>query len=172
MPINYVTGDATKPDGAGPKVIVHCCNDEGLWGAGFVLALSKMWPKAEAAYKAWPDANPNEPWFPPTIETSGPFELGQVQFVLVGPKIWVANLIGQHGVGVSDDGRPPIRYDAIRTGLMKVKRFCQIHDASVHMPRMGAGLAGGNWTAIEQTIKAELMAHGVSVTVYDLPARA
>ncbi len=37
------------------------------------------------------------------------------------------------------------------------------------MPRMGAGLAGGNWVAIEKLIRHELSDKGISVTVYDLP---
>lgn len=162
MPIRYIKGDATMPQGDGPKVITHCCNDIGAWGAGFVLALSKAWPKAEEAYKAWSQEDKQ-------VEVTGDRKLGEVQFVLVGPKLWVANLIGQTGVGVADDGRPPIRYDAIREGLVKVNRFAKIHEATVHMPRMGSGLAGGNWTAIEQTVKAELVNKGVQVTVYDLP---
>lgn len=162
--IIYTTGDATMPTTPGPKVIVHCCNDIGAWGAGFVLALSKTWPKAEEAYKAWGSTEED-----PQVEETGKRQLGEVQFVLVGPKLWVANLVGQTGVGRGDDGRPPIRYDAIRYGLIKVCRHCKIHEATAHMPRMGSGLAGGNWIAIEQTVQAELASKGVAVTVYDLP---
>ena len=43
--IRYVVGDARSPDSAGNKVIVHVCNDIGGWGKGFVIALSKRWPK-------------------------------------------------------------------------------------------------------------------------------
>jgi len=164
MTICYMIGDATHPQSPGPKVIVHCCNDIGAWGAGFTSALSKTWPKSEEAYKAWGYTDGDL-----QVEETGGRKLGHVQFVLVGPKLWVANLIGQAGVGVGDDGRPPIRYEAIREGLIKVFRFCQIHEASVHMPRMGAGLAMGNWKAIEQTIQVELPGKGTSVIVYDLP---
>lgn len=40
IPIKYVIGDATEPQGTGRKIIAHVCNDCGGWGAGFVLALS------------------------------------------------------------------------------------------------------------------------------------
>lgn len=43
MEINYTTGDATQPTGAGPKIIVHICNDIGGWGRGFVVAISNRW---------------------------------------------------------------------------------------------------------------------------------
>lgn len=168
MPINHVTGDATQPLGEDPKIIVHCCNDQGAWGRGFVLALSKMWPQAEASYRAW-FANTLDEDRP--SEESGPPQLGEVQFVVVAPKLWVANLIGQHGIGVAEDHRAPIRYDAIRKGFIRVTRHSKIHQAGVHMPRMGTGLAGGSWKAIEQLIQAELLANGVAVTVYSLPGQ-
>ncbi|RYD76612.1 MAG: Appr-1-p processing protein, partial [Verrucomicrobiaceae bacterium] len=43
MAIHYVTGDATRPEGDGARVICHVCNDIGGWGRGFVTALSKRW---------------------------------------------------------------------------------------------------------------------------------
>lgn len=27
----YVKGDATRPAGEGPRLIIHCCNDIGVW---------------------------------------------------------------------------------------------------------------------------------------------
>mgnify|MGYP002351074259 FL=1 len=41
--IIYLKGDATKPEGLGPRIIAHICNDVGLWGKGVVLAISKRW---------------------------------------------------------------------------------------------------------------------------------
>ena len=43
----YRTGDATLPQGRGPGVIAHICNDLGQWGKGFVLPLGKRYPDAE-----------------------------------------------------------------------------------------------------------------------------
>lgn len=53
MAITYHIGDATAPDGRGPGVIAHVCNDSGGWGKGFVLAVSRRWPEPEAAYRRW-----------------------------------------------------------------------------------------------------------------------
>jgi O-acetyl-ADP-ribose deacetylase (regulator of RNase III) len=92
------------------------------------------------------------------------FALGAVRFVEIEPqKLWVANLIGQHGIhGV------PIRYDAVATGLETVTAMARIRGASVHMPRIGCGLAGGTWDRIEPLILGTLVRRGVAVTVYDL----
>jgi O-acetyl-ADP-ribose deacetylase (regulator of RNase III) len=150
-------GDATKPEGDGSKVIVHVCNDIGAWGAGFVLALSKRWREPEASYKAWSKDQ----------AASIPFELGQVQIVRVALDIEVANLIGQRGIRRAG-GLPPVRYEAIEHGLEIVAKHCLEHSASVHMPRIGCGLAGGKWPEIERLIDEQLIAKGVIVTVYDL----
>ena len=41
--------------------------------------------------------------------------------------------------------------------------------AAIHMPRIGCGLAGGDWSEIEPIIHDELSKHDVAVTVYDFP---
>ena len=167
--LQYVKGDATAPVGNGPKIITHCCNDLGRWGAGFVLALSKRWPQARDHYLSWYRGNPllltHEV---PGVEVTGHMGLGESQLIKLAPDLWVVNIIGQHGTGSGSGGRPPIRYDAIKKGFQATARWASILGATVHMPRMGAGLAGGSWPSIETFVKNELVNRGVEVTVYDL----
>jgi len=150
----YLRGDATKPVASGPVIIVHICNDIGGWGAGFVLAVSKRWKQPETVYRV-------------AFASENPPRLGDVQFVEADVGITVANLIGQHGIRRGTQGLPPIRYDAVRTGLEKIARRALESGASVHMPRIGCGLAGGKWEEIEPIILQTLIASGVPVTVYD-----
>ncbi len=157
--IHYVEGDATQPPGADPRIIVHVCNDIGGWGAGFVLAISRRWPEPEQRYRAWHRG-----------EEAIPFERGQVQFVPVEENLWVANLIGQRDIR-RRGGQPPIRYEAVREGLRKVAEQAQKLGASVHMPRIGCGLAGGTWEEMGKIVEEELAEKEISVTVYDFPAR-
>ena len=154
--IDYVVGDATAPLGEGRKIIVHVCNDIGGWGAGFVLALSARWPEPEAAYRRWFAAR-----------ATNDFELGAAQLVDVGDDVWVANVIGQEDVVAAADGTPPIRYEAIEAGLSAVADEAYAMDASVHMPRIGCGLAGGEWPLVEAIIERTLGARRIPVTVYD-----
>jgi O-acetyl-ADP-ribose deacetylase (regulator of RNase III) len=165
--LSYVTGDATEPQGQGNHLIVHCVNNIGVWGAGFVLALSAKWKAPEAEYRAWFQLEKRDAGY---CDRFG-LPLGEVQCVQVTPEITVLNLVGQQGTCRNRWGRPPIRYDAIDQGLEKVMDHSARWDAQVHMPRMGCGLAGGDWRVIEALIKKNLTDNGVRVTVYDLPSK-
>lgn len=155
MTLTFIRGDATSPHGAGPKIIAHVCNDLGRWGKGFVLAVSKRWPQPEAEYRAW------------AASDAGGFALGAIQLVEVSPRLWVANMVGQHGLRGTPK-RPPIRYDAVERCLEQLGEKARELGASVHMPRIGCGLAGGKWEEIEPIVRRTLVDRGVSVVVYDL----
>ncbi len=155
--LRHVIGDATQPYGSGPRIIVHICKDSAMWGRGFELALSRRWLQPEARYHEW--------W---RGDDTIPFKLGQVQFVVVEPDLWVANLLGRRD-GHRSRGVLPLRYDAVRAGLVRVADFARALSATIHMPRAGAGLAGGDWASIERILTDELSNHGIAVTVYDLP---
>lgn len=149
--INYTIGDVTCPREHGLKFLIHCSNDCWAWGAGVVLAISKRWSQPEKVFRA-----------------SKVLELGDIQVVPVETDITVINMIGQHGVGRGRDGKPPIRYNAIDSCLKKVGDLALEHHATIVAPRFGAGLAGGNWEAIEMLIDKQLCQRGVEVTIYDL----
>jgi O-acetyl-ADP-ribose deacetylase (regulator of RNase III) len=153
--IEYLKGDATLPQINGNKVIVHVCNDIGAWGRGFVMAISKRWPQPEKEYRNWFRSKEN-------------FELGTVQFIQVEDDLWIGNMIGQHGIKSGIGRVPPIRYNAIETALEKVADFATENGASVHMPRIGCGLAGGTWDKIEPLINQQLIQKNIKTIVYDL----
>jgi hypothetical protein len=130
-------------------------NDIGAWGSGFVLAVSKRWPEPEQDYREWFTENPRP-------------ALGQVSLVRVEDDLWVANMIAQRGIRWID-GVPPIRYGALECCLEWVAEEALSLGASVHGPRFGSALAGGDWRRIEDIIQRELVNRGVDVTIYDLP---
>ena len=85
--------------------------------------------------------------------------------------IAVANMIAQRGIsdskqpGVYDASIPPIRYAAVRAALASVNDYAYLNGYTLHMPRIGCGLAGGDWDEIEDIIKDVM---SVDVYVYDL----
>lgn len=158
--IEYIIGDATEPIGEGKKIIVHICNDIGAWGKGFVLALSRKWKEPEQEYRTLA-RNQNHK-----------LKLGLIQSVEVTKDITVINMVAQHNIYPIQDSNgvivQPIRYEALRECLEQVMYQAKLNDASVHMPMIGAGLAGGDWNIIEQIINETLIAYDVNTTVYQL----
>jgi len=153
--ISYVKGDATLPQGKGVKIIAHICNDIGAWGKGFVMAISKRWKAPEVAYREWYKYR----------ESNG-FQLGNIAIIEIEENIHVANMIGQKGIKtVGEDS--PIRYEAVEKCLEKLAIHAKQLEASVHMPRIGCGLAGGNWNEIEPLINRTLIANDIETFVYD-----
>ncbi|MET9672162.1 macro domain-containing protein [Streptomyces sp. NPDC006482] len=157
--ITYVQGDATAPLGEGVRIIAHVCNDAGGWGRGFVIAVTRRWPEPEKAFRQWHrDREGND------------FGLGAAQFVRVEDEVWVANLVGQHGIRTVRNTAVPVRYGAIDAALGLLADKAAELGASVHMPRIGCGLAGGTWDEVEPLVVRRLVDRGIPVTVYDFDA--
>ena len=170
--IKHVIGDATEPQTAGGlRIIAHICNDQGGWGAGFVTALSKKWPEPERRYREF-------------SSEQAQFDLGDIQMVPVKDshgKIYIANMIAQHGFSsprAVHYGSLCECFDKIVewiNSLGEVQRKISIPNysgvnASIHMPRIGCGLGGGDWEIVKELIESKL--GWLDVYVYDLPNEA
>ena len=153
--ITYLKGDATVPQAKGTKIIVHICNNIGGWGKGFVLAISKRWSEPEKSYREWH-----------RNRAKNDFELGSIQVIQVADYIYVGNMIAQQGIKTGSNG-VPIGYEAVRECLEKIAKEAQLLSASIHMPRIGCGLAGGKWEKIEPIIQETLIQKELDVYVYD-----
>jgi O-acetyl-ADP-ribose deacetylase (regulator of RNase III) len=183
--VKYVVGDAANDPQHG--IIVHVCNDIGGWGSGFVVPLGQRFPLARRRYRNWALANERlliEHYARRKLAT---LPLGAVQFIDVSNpsgwvELWVGNMIAQRGVG----GNHPLQYDALRACLQEVRRFAEPENLTIHMPRIGCGLAGGRWyasddpwdthafsevgTAVGPIVEEVL--EGLDVIVYDLASVA
>ncbi|MEX2197064.1 MAG: ImmA/IrrE family metallo-endopeptidase [Thermoleophilaceae bacterium] len=153
-----VHGDATAPRGAGPLMIVHLVNDRTPnWGGAFARALRERHPAAQEDFRAWVN------------EDRTRLRLGAAFVSEVDDDLYVATIVGQHGYGRS--ARPRIRYAAVRQALGTVARFASDSAVSVHMPRIGAGQAGGRWPLIREIVEETLTRRGLPVTVYVPPGQ-
>lgn len=155
MEITYLKGDATVPQSKGVKIIAHICNNIGGWGKGFVLAISKRWKEPEKAYRQWHRER-----------SKNDFLLGNIQVVKVGEYLYIANMVGQQGIKTGSKG-VPIRYEAVESCLVALAKEAERLNASVHMPRIGCGLAGGKWEKIEPLIQKTLVVANIETYVYD-----
>jgi len=146
--ITYVNGDATLPEvESQPGILAHVCNDAGLWGRGFVLALSRRWNGPEEVYRSYPR----------------PLEMGSVQFVPVSRSLVVANMVAQ----THPTDAHPLSYHGLRVALSRVFSKAAETKSNVHMPLIGADLAGGDWRKVAEVITEELVQKGIQVYVYD-----
>jgi Ca-activated chloride channel family protein len=170
-PIRYVHGDATRPIGTGLKIVGHLCTDGGAWEQrGFAQSVARRWPEPEPRYQAWARGE---------LAGAADFRPGSIQLVAVEPQVWVANMIGksvarprvQFDLGFGRGaGEPRVRVDyaALERALAELAGEALRLGASVHMPRIGCGAAGGRWGRVEPMIVRHLAARGIPVTVYDL----
>lgn len=155
--VRVVRADGTVPGGIGRRFIVHLVNDKtSVWGGGgFAQALRSRWPKAQHDFKDWAARYPKR------------FRLGEARIVDLDDGISIASVVAQHGYGPSS--RPRIRYSALREGLRIVTAAALAAGASLHMPRIGSGQAGGLWHIVEDIVRGIACDAGVEVVVYDLP---
>lgn len=110
--------------------------------------------------------------------------LGEIQLVKVEDNhgiIFVANMVAQDGY-VSESNPVALRYDHLMTCLMKlgnwVRRYKKIRRpmymhrpdstrSTIHMPRIGCGLAGGEWSEVAKCVEG-LLGIEHDVYIYDL----
>lgn len=152
--IVYLKGDATEPRGTGARIIAQVVNDGAMtWGAGFALFVRKKWPAVQDAFRRW------------AVQNHPRFSLGNVNFVEINADLTICNMIAQSGYGLS--AKPRIRYEALDTCLRQLADCALERRASVHMPRIGCGQAGGSWDIVSELIEETLLKRLISVTVYD-----
>ena len=154
--LTAVYGDATDPRGPGRRIIAHIVNDKTPnWGAGFARQMRTKWQLVQDDFRRW--AN----------QEKGNLALGNTHMTRVAKDLSVVHMVAQRGYGPSQ--RPRIRYGALRRCLEQLAELALKRRATVHMPRIDSGQAGGHWGIISELIDGTLVAKGVEVTVYDLP---
>ncbi len=121
-------------------VIIHGCNCQCAMGVGIAKAIKSHFPEA---YKA--DCK---------TAKGDRDKMGSISFATVeknGQEITVVNGYTQfHWTGA--DGLAD--YDAIRSVMREVKK--QFSGKRIGYPKIGAGLAKGDWDVISQIIEEEL----------------
>jgi O-acetyl-ADP-ribose deacetylase (regulator of RNase III) len=118
-------------------MIVHICNNKNKWGKGFILPLSKLWPITKLKYH------------------NMKMNLGNVEIIKVHDRTYVANMISQDGINYRNTKKiDRVDYQALYKCLEEVFLFAKDHQLEVHMPKIGSGLAGGDWEKIEDIINS------------------
>jgi O-acetyl-ADP-ribose deacetylase (regulator of RNase III) len=145
--IVYRQGDILESD---EKIIAHGVNCSGGFGSGFAKSVAARYPSVRESYLY-------------KFNTKG-WNLGEVQLLGLGDGSGreVANCATQQGYGKPTDG-PYVSYPAIRQAIQNLVKS---YPGGFSMPKIGAGLAGGNWEIISQIIEEET--GSIEVRVYIL----
>jgi O-acetyl-ADP-ribose deacetylase (regulator of RNase III) len=148
--VRYVTGDLLE---ATQKVIVHGCNAQGVMGSGVARLIRARYPNVYEIYAL-------------KHKVFG-LELGDIVPVATTDGRIIVNAITQEYFG--GDGKRYVDYDAIETCIKKIDNRVQDWGVvEVAMPRIGAGLGGGDWDTIEAILHRS--SKNFIPVIYDLPA--
>ena len=124
---------------------MHSCNCFWVMGAGFALQLKNTYPKNFEHYKKYCDR----------VHGLDPASLLGEMLITRENNVTIINAFGQVGTG----GRRATSYDALD------KIFYDIYhkhpektdwNNHIHMPQIGCGLGGANWSVVEQIILTHL----------------
>lgn len=149
--LKYVVGNLLE---SGADVVAHCCNCHKVMGAGVAKALRLKWPRIYLVDIA-SDLSSEERLG--TFTKSVP-----VTDTESGPVVY--NLYGQLDTA-SRENPVAISYDALSSALelMADDLREQGFTGTIGIPKMGAGLAGGEWTVIENIVENTLGEFDVTV---------
>ncbi len=129
-------------------VVLHGVNARGAFGSGVAGAMARAWPSARADYLK--------------AHAEGRVRLGEVVWGAAGGRT-VGHMVTQMDYGRAP-GRVYVDYGAVEGCLRRVARAAAEGIAgttvpegfaAVSLPKVGAGLAGGDWRRIEEILERE-----------------
>lgn len=154
MPIKLIQGSLFTTE---CEVIAHGCNTTGGFGSGVAGQIAKRWPRVRDAYLK-------------KYNSEAGWKLGDIQLVYSTDMMAfpvIANIATQEKFGY--DGALYADYQAIEKGFTRVLRYCDNNGYSVAAPRVGCGLAGGDWnTVFDILVEVSAKYENVLIEVYSL----
>lgn len=151
MQITYKVGDLLTNVTTGH--IVHGCNARGFQGGGFAKFIKAMYPGEYADYRR--------------VHISEGLVLGTAYPYCHSSDLVIWNAITQQDFG--NDNIRYVSYDAIETCFASINECILALDdvaQEIHIPKIGSGLANGNWEIISRIIEETVT---VPITCWVLP---
>lgn len=150
--IRYNNGDIRT---AKSGFIIQGCNAMNSHGSGLAKSISEKWPQVKQKYHEFYDRK-------------GYLNLGEFDVIPVEDRVSVVNLISQDNYGY--DGSLYVSYAAIEVGLENIIKYIEREslEKTIHLPKIGCGLAGGDWTVVENIIRKVFLGNfNVNIWVFD-----
>jgi O-acetyl-ADP-ribose deacetylase (regulator of RNase III) len=146
--IKYIDGDLVR-DAENYDVIAHCCNCFCTFGAGIAPQIKHKFPEAYAA---------------DCVTTSGDqSKLGTITYTENTTPI-VVNLYGMYHFNKTHYNEVMVKYDALRLSIQNM--VIKFKGKKFGLPKIGAGLANGDWDIIERIIQEEMNGEDVTIVNY------
>lgn len=144
--ITYLKGNVIAAfmnhSGLQPVMLLHGCNCFNCMGGGIAKIIAKKFPKVEEADDHTISGDINK--------------LGNCSIVEVGINKWIMNCYTQYEMyndKHKKNGTTPFSYLAWENILREIQKG--LHpEVTLYMPKIGAGLAGGDWNKIEALLKS------------------
>lgn len=131
-----------------PKLIMHGCNMQGVMGAGFAQEVMKFAPHAYLDYSSWCKVNHKGN----TMRPIGSVRVNQQHSVLF------FHALTQEFYGTQ---KRMLNYGALAKACVFVNDYIHKNEEhmrmfgyykELHMPKIGCGLAGGDWSIVEEIL--------------------
>lgn len=151
--MQYKTGDLVKAaQNKEVDVVVHQCNCFNTMGSGIAKQLADTFPIVKKADDS-------------TIRGDGD-KLGTTTMAFLSNGVMVFNAYGQYAYG---KGGVHTSYGHLLKALCDVRLKLErmgITSITIGMPRIGAGLGGGDWNVIEKLIEAAFLGTDFDIVIY------
>ena len=142
--IQYRKGDLLSVQ---EGIIAHGVNCQGVMGSGVALAIRRKYPEAYLSYIEYIENFQN-------LYSDQEFEtkslLGCMQITHTeNENLFIANCFTQDFYGTD---RRHVNYEAVAQSFSELELYTYL--GTLHIPKIGAGLAGGDWKVIEAIINS------------------
>jgi len=135
-------------------VIIHGCNCFHAMAGGIARAIRVEWPEAAEADNKTRKGDENKLGTYSSVPVNGHEEGAYAPY-----EVLIVNAYTQFNPGAD------VNYDAIRNCLRKIHKDFPM-DIQIGIPRIGAGIAGGDWQKIEDMIVTELPDRFVTIVAF------
>lgn len=144
--------------------LIHCCNAQGKYASGVAGEIRQRIPEAYEAYMELYN----------TWTSRGNRDIPLGDFNISGSR--VINLVGQRYYG--RDNKRYVNYGALAQGFSGIEECFRMdltgedvpypENITLGLPKIGAGLAGGDWEVIEELIEFLLVPYFKEIRIYTL----
>jgi O-acetyl-ADP-ribose deacetylase (regulator of RNase III) len=156
------------------EVITHGCNCFCTMGAGIAVPMKQnfkcdVFPMEHPNYKGDINKLGTIDYLPITLVLEKPIKIGNLNLLAPdfgGFVLTVVNSYTQYHYGRNhlDGVYKPVDYEAITLCMRKINN--KFKGKSIGLPKIGCGLAGGDWSIVSKIITRELI--DMDVTVIEL----